>query len=96
MSSTHRISNVHSPRPAPILAASVLLVLGIGAPNAWAELVIEAEHAAVRSEGGPAGPGVWNLWSNGRVGEYLEIRQAGTYKITVRAYGSPAAGRIRN
>lgn len=92
MSSTHRISNVHSPRPAPILAASVLLVLGIGAPDAWAELVIEAEHAAVRSEGGPAGPGVWNLWSNGRVGDYLEIRQAGTYKITVRAYGSPAAG----
>jgi endo-1,4-beta-xylanase len=55
-------------------------------------LVIEAEKASIRTEGGPAAGGGWNLWSNGRVGQPVRIRTSGTYDIIVRAWGSPAAG----
>ena len=36
--------------------------------------------------------GGWNLWSNGRVGQYLRIARKGTYRVVVRAAGSPAEG----
>ena len=64
------------------------VVLGVAAR---AETVIEAESAPIRTEGGQIGGGIWNLWSNGRVGASLKIAAAGTYQINVRAYGSPAA-----
>jgi len=57
-----------------------------------ADLVIEAETAAVRTEGGSIGSGIWNLYSSGRVGENLEVAKAGEYEVIVRAYGEAAGG----
>ena len=57
-----------------------------------ADLVIRAEEAAIRTEGGPNAGGGWNLWSNGRVGQPLRFTTPGTYAVVVRAWGSPAAG----
>ena len=56
-----------------------------------ADLVIRAEEAAIRTEGGPHAGGGWNLWSNGRVGQPLRFAAPGTYAVVVRAWGSPAA-----
>ena len=61
------------------------------ATTASAALVVQAEKAAMRNEGGPNPGGGWNLWSNGRVGQPLRFATAGTYGIVVRAWGSPAA-----
>jgi len=93
MSRIHRIGNDPSPY-SPVIAVGIATIwaMGLGLSSARAELVIEAEQAALRTEGGAAGSGEWNLWSNGRVGDYLAIHQAGTYQITVRARGTPAAG----
>ena len=46
--------------------------------------------AAIKTEGGPVDGG-WNLWSDGKVGQYVQIPSAGTYTIIIRAWGSPAA-----
>jgi len=74
---------------------SVFFVLGVAAcfyvRPALAAVVIDAEKAAVRTEGGPLPGGGWNLWSNGRVGQPLRIISPGTYQVSVRAWGSPAA-----
>ena len=59
---------------------------------ATAQVVIQAERAAIRTEGGPMPGGGWNLWSNGSVGQSMRMGAAGTYQVTVRAWGSPAAG----
>jgi hypothetical protein len=59
---------------------------------AKADVVILAEKAAIRTEGGPASGGGWNLWSNGHVGQPVRVAAAGTYRVVVRAWGSPAAG----
>ena len=42
------------------------------APTA-ADVVIQAEQAAIRTEGGPCAGGGWNLWCNGRVGQPLRF-----------------------
>ena len=55
-------------------------------------LIVPAEKAGIRTEGGPASGGGWNLWTNGRVGFPVRIATAGTYNIVVRAWGSPAGG----
>jgi Ca-dependent carbohydrate-binding module xylan-binding len=60
--------------------------------QADAALVIQAENAAIRTEGGPNPGGGWNLWSNGRVGQAVRIATSGSYEIDVQAWGSPAAG----
>jgi GH35 family endo-1,4-beta-xylanase len=54
-------------------------------------LVIPAQQAAVKTDGGPV-PGGWNLWSNGRVGQYIKVARTGRYTIVIRAWGSPAGG----
>lgn len=46
--------------------ASAIAVLSCNA--AKADVVIQAEKAAIRTEGGPASGSGWNLWSNGYVG----------------------------
>jgi hypothetical protein len=75
--------------------ATALVVVGT---LAWhpveteAALVIRAEDADIRTEGGPHPGGGWNLWSNGRVGQPLGFKDAGSYGIVVRAWGSPAGG----
>ncbi len=55
-------------------------------------LEIDARNAAIRTEGGPQAGGGWNLWSNGRVGQPIRVATDGTYAVTIRAWGSPAAG----
>ncbi|MCY2986674.1 MAG: endo-1,4-beta-xylanase [Planctomycetota bacterium] len=62
------------------------------APSAVAALVVDAEKAAIHTEGGPHAGGGWNLWSDGRVGQPLRFATAGTYGIVVRAWGSSAGG----
>jgi hypothetical protein len=54
-------------------------------------LTIEAVKARVRSIGGEQNE-VWNLWSNGEVGDFFQFEQAGRYPFRVQAYGSPAGG----
>ena len=68
------------------------VLIAFSAAPAGAPLVMQAERAAIRTEGGPLAGGGWNLWSNGRVGQPVRIAAAGTHQITVRAWGSPAAG----
>jgi GH35 family endo-1,4-beta-xylanase len=74
-----------------------LVAMSIPAPNtatvgAQAVTVIEAEKAAIRTDGGPNSGGGWNLWSNGRVGQSVMVTAAGTYQVVIRAWGSPAGG----
>jgi endo-1,4-beta-xylanase len=57
-----------------------------------AEVVIQAEQAAIRTEGGPMPDGGWNLWSNGSVGQPVRIAAPASYRVIVRAWGSPAGG----
>ncbi len=54
--------------------------------------IIQAENAAIRTEGGPNPGGGWNLWSNGRVGQSIRVAAAGKYQVIARAWGSPAGG----
>jgi endo-1,4-beta-xylanase len=74
---------------ASILA--ITLVVMASQARAEAEVVILAEKAAVKTEGGPVAGG-WNLWSNGHVGQAIRITNAGKYNVVVRAWGSPAGG----
>ena len=54
-------------------------------------LVIPAEQAGVRTEGGRV-EGGWNLWSDGLVGQRVKISRTGLYTVVIRAWGSPAGG----
>ena len=71
-----------------VLLGMVLCLLG----RSFGGTVIDADKAAVRTEGGPNPGGGWNLWSNGRVGQPLRFATGDTYRVVVRAWGSPAAG----
>jgi GH35 family endo-1,4-beta-xylanase len=75
-------------------AVPLILVLAVicRATPAVAALIVEAEKAEIRTEGGPYPGGGWNLWSNGRVGQSLRFQDAGTYGVIVRAWGSQAGG----
>ena len=72
------------------ILAVALVVMALQA-RAEAEVVIQAEKAAIKTEGGPVAGG-WNLWSNGHVGQPIRIATAGKYGVVVRAWGSPAGG----
>jgi len=54
-------------------------------------LTIEAPAARVKTAGGSQ-RGLWNLWSEGELGDYVRFARAGTYTVTVRAHGSKARG----
>ncbi len=54
-------------------------------------LRVDALTARIQTTGGPQG-GVWNLWSNGELGEYILVESDDTYTITVWCHGSPGAG----
>ena len=73
-------------RQMPCAAAVLLLVA-----HAAFALTIEAQHATIRTVGG-AQKGVWNLWSDGEVGEYVRFAGPGSYTVTVRAFGTVARG----
>ena len=60
--------------------------------HASAAVVLEARKAPLHTEGGEIEGGIWNLWSNGRLGGHFRFAEKGIYRIVVRAYGSPAAG----
>jgi len=67
-------------------------LLGMASPRTGSGAVtIHAVDAPIRTVGRPSGR-IWNLWSNGRVGGHLRIAGPGVHRVTVRAYGSPAAG----
>jgi len=72
--------------------SAMFLAAVFGAASLAGEIEIRPEKAAIRTEGGPAKGGGWNLWSNGRVGQPLRVTAGGTYRVVVRAGGSPAAG----
>ena len=76
--------------PRTCLCALVALLVLVLAGGAHA-LTIEAETARIRTVGA-AMEGGWNLFSNGEVGDYVRIREEGTYTVVVRACGSPAKG----
>jgi GH35 family endo-1,4-beta-xylanase len=82
-------------RIAKTTEVAVILALTIAVlswSTAKADVVIPAEKAAIRTEGGPVSGGGWNLWSNGHVGQPVRIATAGKYGVVVRAWGSPAGG----
>ena len=71
---------------------SILLCLAaLSFPAPTPALTIGAVKARVHSIGGEQN-GVWNLWSNGEVGDFFRFDQAGRYLFRVKAYGSPADG----
>jgi len=73
-----------------LTALSAMLITAVfGATPLAAEIVIRAEKAVIRTEGGPAATGGWNLWSNGRVGQPIRVMAAGTYRVVIRAWGAP-------
>jgi endo-1,4-beta-xylanase len=74
-----------------ILGMLIVGIVGLAA-SASADFVVEAEKAAIRTEGGPNAGGGWNLWSSGRVGQPLRFQNAGSYGVVVRAWGSVAGG----
>ena len=80
-----------SGRLALLAAAVALPAVARAAAEAPAALKIDARKATIRTIGGPAA-GAWNLWSGGRVGEYVRLAGAGAYRIVVRAHGSAAGG----
>ncbi len=53
-------------------------------------LVIRAEDAQIKTEGGKLPAGGWNIWSNGHVGQAVKIAEGGKYTIVARAWGSKA------
>ena len=69
--------------PRTCLCALVALLVLVLAGGAHA-LTIEAETARIRTVGA-AMEGGWNLFSNGEVGDYVRIREEGTYTVVVRA-----------
>ena len=54
-------------------------------------LTIPVPQARIKTAGASLGS-VWNLFTNGHVGETVRLGGAGTYTVAVRAYGSPAEG----
>jgi len=69
---------------------SCILVIGCIAGSVFG-LTIRAPEAQIRTVGGQV-DGVWNLWSDGEVGEYLDLAGAGKYTVAVTAHGSSAGG----
>lgn len=69
-------------------AADTLVEEAMRAPVLSTKQRVEAE-AGEATVGGP-GAEVWNLWSNGSVGQKLTLSGAGSYRITVRAWGTQA------
>ena len=61
------------------------IVLACPTPAVTAEVTIQAEKAAIRTEGGPLPGGCWNLWSNGRVGQSLRVH--GSWQLRHRGPG---------
>jgi len=73
------------------MRACLLSLLLLCAARANGALLIEAQKATIKTEGGPI-PGGWNLWSQGCVAEPVRIAVPGAYTVEVRAWGSPAGG----
>jgi endo-1,4-beta-xylanase len=71
-----------------ILTTAVLLLT---APVSAAALTIDAGQAQIKTVGAIQ-QGAWNLWSNGEWGDYVQVDQAGAYKLEIEAFGSPASG----
>lgn len=74
----------------PLIVALLLTLASIAAGQPTpSPLTLSANAADIRTVGGPDGS-AWNLWSNGEVGAYLKLTPGADYRVTVRAYGSPA------
>jgi GH35 family endo-1,4-beta-xylanase len=78
--------------PKGVAAVLALAIAVLSSSAAKADVVIQAEKAAIRTEGGPASGGGWNLWSNGHVGQPVRLSATGIYRVVVRAWGSPTGG----
>ena len=77
-------------RSLPQLLLVLVVVLAPAVPAS--ALVIKAQEARIKTVGSAAGEGVWNLFSNGEVGEYVRAEVAGAYEVVVRARGTPCKG----
>ena len=56
------------------------------------EAVLPMSRARIRSTGGATADGGWNLWANGRAGDWFHAERPGKVTITVKASGQPAKG----
>jgi len=80
-----------SPTHVALIVLSCPLLLA--APRAFAgEAVLEMSKARIRSTGGATGDGGWNLWANGRAGDWFHAERPGKATVTVKASGQPAKG----
>lgn len=93
IATSHPIRNQKAKPPfRPFASFHVVFACAIGAvlPIFPADAFrIEAESARIRTAGGPDG-NIWNLWSNGEVGDYFRLQSAGKYTVTVIARGTPS------
>jgi hypothetical protein len=71
-------------RPMKFLQHAAIIALAFVITSNAADLAIEADKAVIHTEGAAHGAGAWNLWSNGRVGQPVQIATPGKYQITVR------------
>ncbi|GEM_PF-2289437 len=55
------------------------------------EVTLEAENMPIKTSGGSRPP-VWALWNNGHLAQTVNFPSSGSYRFTLRAYASFAAG----
>jgi len=73
------------------MQALLLALACVLAQDAPTEVVLPAAAARIHTTGGPITNG-WNLWSNGSVGDWFEVEEAGTVSVTITAAGEAALG----
>lgn len=71
--------------------ALLLALACVLAQDAPTEAVLPAAAARIRTTGGPIANG-WNLWSNGSLGDWFEVEEAGAVTVTLVAAGEAALG----
>ncbi|HEY0257785.1 MAG TPA: endo-1,4-beta-xylanase, partial [Candidatus Methylacidiphilales bacterium] len=54
-------------------------------------VTINADQARIKTAGGLQN-GVWNIWSNGEWGDFIQFKGQGPYRLEIEARGSPAIG----
>jgi|GEM_PF-2494563 len=55
------------------------------------EVTLEAENMPIKTTGSARPPG-WGLWNNGQLAQTVNFPRTDSYRFTLRAYGSIAAG----
>ncbi len=71
------------------LICSLATFLFAGSPQGACAFTLQGPDAAVKTTGGKQ-QGAWNLWTNGKICEFIEFKHSGHYLLQVQAKGSLA------